>query len=156
MSAPARKLISYSVISLPEIIQNFHMTCLCLLKLFFTGAGDRHWRWAHFIHNFQNWLIDWRQPVKVSITLSVSKAHALAGDLTFQTAVFQGPWRSKGFLLSGARSEMSRLQSHRPSLQDQAHLNIWIFFVLIALADVSVVDYRICTFAFGGTVFYFK
>lgn len=43
--------------------------------------------------------------------------------------VFQGSWRSSCVLLPGARSEMSRLQSHRSTLQDQAYLKCacWSF-----------------------------
>lgn len=52
-------------------------------------------------------------------------------------SVFQGPRRSSCVLLPGAGSEMSCLQSDWSTLQDQANLNL---LILIALADVSVVE----------------
>lgn len=36
-------------------------------NLYFIGTGDRHWWWTHFIHNFQNWIFNWCQPVQVNI-----------------------------------------------------------------------------------------
>lgn len=73
--------------------------------------------------------------------------------LNFQNvSLFQGPWRSSRVLLPGARSEMSCIQSHRPTLQDQAHLNVdfahfnWFSLFLLLY-------YRICTFVLSGTFF---
>lgn len=103
-----------------------HLECFVLI---FTGTGDRHWGRAHFIHNVQNWLFDRRQPVKVSNSSSTGQSrHGIFLSVTkwlnfWNCSVFQGPWRSSRVLLPGARSEMSCIQSHRPTLQDQAYLN---------------------------------
>lgn len=111
------------------------ITCALFFWRVLTGTGDRHRRWAHLIHHFQNWFLDWCQPVKVS---KYSKPNLTSntwnGDIN--TNIPQGPWGPPCLLLPGPGPEVSRLQPHRSALQDQAHLSVDVF--LLDLANVFV------------------
>lgn len=67
--------------------------------------------------NQSKWVLNPRAGKLDTVYLSLTKGHSFKN-----CTVFQGPWRSSCVLLPGARSEMSCLQSHRSTLQDQAHL----------------------------------
>ena len=74
---------------------------LSLTKIhIYSGAGDRDRRWAHQLHNQQDWISGWCQPVTRS------------------------RW-SQMFLLSGSGPQMSGVLTHRTAFQDQAHLIIY-------------------------------
>uniref|UniRef100_A0A8C8EPN5 Protein mago nashi homolog n=1 Tax=Oncorhynchus tshawytscha TaxID=74940 RepID=A0A8C8EPN5_ONCTS len=87
------------------------------------------------------------------ISFTTSKIGSLI-DVNQSNCVFQGPRRPPCVLLPGPGSEMSCLQSHRATLQDQAHLRGVDGFFLCWKMFYVCADYNICTFAFGRSVLF--
>lgn len=84
--------------SQPRLTSEFTTIC-------FSGAGNRHRRRTHLVHDLEDGLIGRREPV-------------------------QRPGRPERLLLLGARPQVSGVLTHRAPLQDQADLNRVIFIFL--------------------------
>ena len=121
---------------------------------FSTGAGDCHWRWAHFIHNFKNWLLNWCQPIKVSVLFR-----------SWEDTVDWHWYRGSNFLLGTLKvfacsitwcriwNVWSSVSLGYTSRSSQSKCGFFTFYWLYLM--FLLLYFHICTFTFGGTVFSF-